>query len=173
MLQLEQTLNQIKEEAIAIAKELQSEKPCKNKVNKALKFKDNKELYSLLQGYCKDLNAKQKSEKSFDGLNIFKDRLFKECEQSGKTVIYCSPLTFVLYTNYLWIADSKKYNFEIDTENFIIKAFVNFSNFENKEINSINHRLGLNIPLNRETLDKSDEWLNSFDELEQQIANIL
>lgn len=170
---LEQTLNEIKNETIAIAKELQSEKPCKNKVEKALKFKDNKELYSLLQGYCKDLNAKQKSEKSFDGLNIFKDRLFKECEQTGKTVIYCSPLTFVLYTNYLWIADGKKYNFEIDTDNFIIKAFVNFSNFENKEINGINNRLSLNIPLNKEILDDSDGWLESFDEIEKQIASII
>lgn len=170
---LKQTLENIKEETITIAKDLQSEKPCKDKANKALKFKDNKEIFCLLQGYCKDLNAKQKNEKSFDGLNVFKDRLFKECEQNGQTILHCSPLSFVLYTNYLWIADGKKYNFEIDTENFVIKAFVNFSNFENKEINNINNRLGLNIPLNKETLDKADEWLEQFDEIEKQLANLL
>ena len=170
---LEQTLNQIKNETLALAKELQTEKASKNKVEKALKFKDNKELYCLLQGYCKDLEAKLKNEKSSEGLNVFKDRLFKECEQNGKTKLHCSPLTFVIYSTYLWIADGKKYSFEIDIDSYTITAYVNFSNFENKEINGINNRLGLNIPLNRETLDKTDEWLESFDELEKQIADLL
>lgn len=173
MKNLQTILENLKSETILLAKDLQSEKASKNKVEKALKFKDNKELYSLLQGYCKDLEQKNKGEKSFDGLNVFKDRLFKECEKNGQTILHCSPLSFVLYTNYLWIADGKKYTFEIDTDNFIIKAYVNFSNFENKEINGINNRLGLNIPLNRETADKADEWLEQFDQLEEQIANLI
>lgn len=173
MKNLETILENLKSETIALAKDLQSEKAGKDKVNKALKFRDNKELYSLLLAQKNDITAKTKKEKSFDTLNVFKDRLFKECEHTGKTVLHCSPLTFIIYLNLLWIDDGKKYSFDIDVDNFTINAFVNFSNFENKEINAINNRLGLNIPLNRETADKADEWLEQFDQLEEQIANLI
>lgn len=167
-------LEELKEETSEIANKLREmKKASPERVNLAVELNHNRELIQMFYNYIIDMkenNGKQKKT-SFEMLNTFKKYIHKNCEKTGKTIIPCSPLMFVLIETLSWIGSKdNKYSFEFDTEQLVVTVYVNWGNFENREIRIINKDCCINVPLNRETLDKHDEWLSSFDDLEELLS---